>query len=84
MGGSKGPLAYHMTYRVAKQEITITSQSETCTVIRSPLLPFLRQRLAEARADCEEVPFDFVGGFVGYLGYELKQDCVDARGENNR
>jgi hypothetical protein len=52
--------------------------------VQGQLLPFLRDTLREAYADCEEVPFNFVGGFVGYLGYELKQDCVDARGEMNR
>lgn len=84
MGGSTGPLSYHVSYNVTKQEITMTSAHESKQVVRSGLLPFLREKLLDTRADCSQVPFDFVGGFVGYLGYELKQDCYDARGETNR
>lgn len=37
---------------------------------RTPLFPWLRHRLAPA-VSAEGLPFDFVGGLVGYLGYEL-------------
>src|SRR5690349_11395137 len=36
---------------------------------------YLRARLRRIRAADEALPFDFMGGFVGYLGYELKVEC---------
>jgi para-aminobenzoate synthetase len=36
-----------------------------------------RRELHRLRADAPELPFDFVGGFAGYLGYELKAECGD-------
>jgi para-aminobenzoate synthetase len=41
-----------------------------------PLLDRLQRRLDELRpAELPDLPFEFDGGFVGYLGYELKSEC---------
>src|SRR5690348_1588949 len=36
---------------------------------------YLRERLRGCHAAAHALPFDFLGGFVGYLGYELKAEC---------
>jgi para-aminobenzoate synthetase len=36
---------------------------------------YLRERLRALSATGDALPFDFLGGFVGYLGYELKVEC---------
>ena len=43
---------------------------------------FERKRLEASLAD-DEPPFDFVGGFVGYLGYETRAECGSFRSEND-
>ena len=35
----------------------------------------LQKELSRLSAERADLPFDFQGGFVGYLGYELKHDC---------
>jgi para-aminobenzoate synthetase len=35
----------------------------------------IRRGLARVRAAAPELPFDFIGGYAGYLGFELKAEC---------
>jgi para-aminobenzoate synthetase len=39
------------------------------------VLDHCRHELARLRTDAPELPFDFICGFAGYLGYELKSEC---------
>ena len=43
------------------------------------VLDHCRGELERLRADAPELPFDFAGGFVGYLGFELKAECGGRR-----
>ena len=36
-----------------------------------------RRELERLRVDAPELPFDFVGGFAGWFGFELKAECGD-------
>ncbi|MDX2249746.1 MAG: aminodeoxychorismate synthase component I [Bacteroidia bacterium] len=40
------------------------------------IFDFLDEKIREYATMTEELPFKFNCGFVGYLGYELKQDCA--------
>jgi para-aminobenzoate synthetase len=41
----------------------------------APVFHFLKNELRDRFCTAPELPFDFTGGYVGYLGYELKALC---------
>jgi para-aminobenzoate synthetase len=41
----------------------------------APVFHFLKNELRDRYCHAPELPFDFNGGYVGYLGYELKALC---------
>jgi para-aminobenzoate synthetase len=74
MGAALGGLGAEVRYRVAGSRLTVTrgGQSE---VHEEALFDYLSRELARLHTDSPALPFDLNGGFVGYLGYELKADC---------
>uniref|UniRef100_A0A0E0LF72 aminodeoxychorismate synthase n=1 Tax=Oryza punctata TaxID=4537 RepID=A0A0E0LF72_ORYPU len=86
MGGKGGPLWKQMTFHLASQRancggnLTIRD-THGCTVrsfLKDGFLDFLDkeiQSIQYSEKDYEGLPFDFHGGFVGYIGYGLKVEC---------
>ncbi|MFI1461383.1 aminodeoxychorismate synthase component I [Nocardia carnea] len=76
LGDATGPLAEVVRYRVGSGFVTVTGPGGR--VRRQPgsvldyLANMLRRRFLPLPA---QLPFDFAGGYVGYLGYEVKADC---------
>jgi para-aminobenzoate synthetase len=44
-------------------------------VLSAPFLDSLEHSLGRIQVDAPPLPFAFTGGYVGYLGYELKAEC---------
>ncbi len=79
MGAAAGDLGAAIRYRTGEGHVRV-SRAGAETVVDEPLFAYLARELARLRTDGPDVPFDLHGGFVGYLGYELKADCGAAPG----
>jgi len=78
MGDGEGPLAELITYDVSTRRVT-TRSAAGVAYADGPLLDHLAQLLAARRMPSDPaLPFPFVGGWVGYLGYELKAELCGA------
>ncbi len=74
MGAALGGLGTEVRYRVAGSQLTVTRGGEG-DVRDEKLFAYLSRELARLHTESPDLPFDLNGGFVGYLGYELKADC---------
>jgi para-aminobenzoate synthetase len=69
-----GPLGRVVRYDVGAQ--TLVVERATGREVRAEsVFDYCRGELERLRVDAPELPFDFVGGFAGYFGYELKAEC---------
>ncbi len=77
MGDSSGPTAEVLTYDVGDEGVRVRSAAGTRTEPGS-VFEVLERRTGHVPRETA-LPFGFTGGYVGYLGYELKADCGAAR-----
>jgi para-aminobenzoate synthetase len=74
MGEANGPSSEILRYRVGSGTVSVEGHDVEKSLPGS-IFDVLPQRLAAHHSTCADVPFEFVGGYVGYFGYELKADC---------
>jgi para-aminobenzoate synthetase len=74
MGAGGGPLSALISHDVAAGRLTVHRAGRRETHAGG-LFDWLDRALAETSVADRDLPFDFTGGFVGYLGYELKAEC---------
>lgn len=64
---------------LAPGKVTIENAAGETHSVETHFLEFLERRLSSlwcsTSGNAAGLPFDFTGGFVGYLGYELKAEC---------
>ncbi|MCA9706850.1 MAG: aminodeoxychorismate synthase component I, partial [Myxococcales bacterium] len=77
MGGGGGPHGQRLEHDAQTRTLTVTRGAQT-TQHTQDLLDYLDHALAQRRCPCPELPFEFNGGFVGYLGYELRAELGGA------
>mmetsp|Transcript_25888 Transcript_25888/g.42529 ORF Transcript_25888/g.42529 Transcript_25888/m.42529 type:complete len:780 (+) Transcript_25888:172-2511(+) len=85
MGPSDGPLSVFVKYDLRTTQVTLkprpsqSEEAEESVVAHSAgFLDWLEKELSLRRCGgaSDSLPFEFNGGFVGYLGYELKEECM--------
>jgi para-aminobenzoate synthetase len=74
MGAPDGPLGQVVRYDVGARTVVVERASGREVRVES-VLDYCRRELERLHADAPELPFDFICGFVGYLGFELKAEC---------
>jgi para-aminobenzoate synthetase len=71
MGDSSGPYA-HLVRHTVGEAMYVHSESRGETAGQGDIFRYLEDALANTRlTETPNLPFNFVGGYVGYLGYEL-------------
>ncbi|KAF9613324.1 hypothetical protein IFM89_006834 [Coptis chinensis] len=89
MGGKGGPLWKQVTFRLSDQSDMIAKIGGWLSIedaqgsvkkeyLEDGFLDFLKKELHSFRykkEDYEGLPFDFCGGYVGFIGYDLKVEC---------
>lgn len=75
LGDAGGPLGEVLTYRVGSNRVQVRPAGGTPFAEPGSIFHVLERRLAGRAAGAAELPFDLAGGYVGFLGYELKADC---------
>jgi para-aminobenzoate synthetase len=71
-----GPLGQVVRYDVGSGTVEVENSAGREAHTES-VFDYCRRELERLRADAPELPFDFVGGFAGWLGFELKAECGD-------
>jgi para-aminobenzoate synthetase len=79
IGAPDGPLGQVVRYDVGAKTVVVERASGR-DVRAESVFDYCRRELERLRADAPELPFDFVGGFAGYFGFELKAECGDRIG----
>lgn len=75
LGGLDSPQSEVLTYRVGDGTVAVRSADGTTHTEPGTIFDALATRTASAPYGHPDLPFDFLGGYVGYFGYELKADC---------
>jgi para-aminobenzoate synthetase len=75
LGDGSGPLAELVRYRVGDGSVAVRGPGPR-PERREPgsVFDYLQRETARRRISGPPLPFDFAGGYVGWLGYELKAD----------
>jgi para-aminobenzoate synthetase len=76
LGDGSGPLAETVGYHVGDGWVSVAGPGGR-PPRREPgsIFDYLQRETRRRRISGPPLPFDFAGGYVGWLGYELKADC---------
>jgi para-aminobenzoate synthetase len=64
-----------LTYRLTERKVFIKEVDGAMHCIPGSIFDLLDKEIGRRVINAPQLPFDLVGGFVGYFGYELKAEC---------
>ena len=64
-----------LTYRLTEKKVFIEEVDGAVRCIPGSIFEVLDKEIGRRVINAPPLPFDLVGGFVGYFGYELKVEC---------
>lgn len=64
-----------LTYRLAEGKVFIEEVDGAVSCVHRSIFEVLDEEIGRRLINAPLLPFDLVGGFVGYFGYELKAEC---------
>jgi para-aminobenzoate synthetase len=64
-----------LTYRLAEGKVFIEEVDGAVRCIPGSIFEVLDKEISRRVINAPQLPFDLIGGFVGYFGYELKAEC---------
>lgn len=76
MGCIDGPLSYKATYYCKNKKLIIKKANETIELEKS-IFDFIEEEIKkyDIHSKKDNYPFEFLCGFAGFFGYEMKSDC---------
>lgn len=75
LGDAAGPLSEILSYRVTEDAVHVRDAAGSHTEAGG-IFALLERRLARRKLTDPRLPFDFIGGYVGYFGYEMAGDTI--------
>uniref|UniRef100_A0A6T6C482 aminodeoxychorismate synthase n=1 Tax=Compsopogon caeruleus TaxID=31354 RepID=A0A6T6C482_9RHOD len=76
MGDAEGPFAQVLEYVVSDQTLIVRNRQGFHERKNISILDFLRIQLEVDHRVPVDLPFNLHCGFVGYFGYEMKEECI--------
>lgn len=74
MGDASGPMGSLVSYYSSSRRLEVR-RGHISTIVTGSIFDYLNRELRRNVCSDDTLPFDFIGGFVGYFGYELLQEC---------
>lgn len=71
MGSDEGENAFMLSWRQHQRQLVVDS-SQGKDFSSLDILSYMDEHIAKIKVTGSEAPFDFRGGFIGYIGYEVE------------
>ena len=75
LGAADDGLSEILTYDASQKLVTVERGEDDRQIVSCDLFEYLNEIIDARSVANPGLPFDFCGGYVGYFGYEVKQDC---------